>query len=227
MDINLFKKRSSIWNKINSSNNKNINTPVPPIIPLVNDRKQIEAYTHLRRVPERGKTARVEILSNGRDKNYIVKKQYIQTDKPFGDYAQPYNAMESFKSEVTALSLLYGCEHFPKLLYYDEETMTIYMTYCGKDLGHGKPIPHDWKDQMRTIYRTLKSRNIYNNDIYEGNFCIKQNKIYMIDFGFAKGHVDLNFKNLTLRDINESESLDELLMRVHDNSKAALNSIHV
>lgn len=218
MDISLFKQRSSIWNRINSNPSKEN--------PYINDKKQIEAYTQLKRVADRGRTAKVEILTNGKDHDYIVRKRYLQTDKPFGDYAQPYSALESFKSEVTALILLYKCEHFPKLLYYDEGSLTIYMSYCGKDLAQEKKIPSNWKEQMRTIHGTLKSRNVYNNDLYEGNFCIYKDKIYMIDFGFAKGHVDLNYKNLSLKDINESASLNELLLRVHNNSKTALNSIH-
>lgn len=218
MDIGLFKQRSSIWNKINSTTNKEN--------PYINDKKQIEAYTQFKRTADRGRTAAVEILTNGKEHDYIVKKRYLQTDKPFGDYAQPYSALESFKSEVTALTLLYGCDHFPKLLYYDEPTLTIYMSYCGKDMGSDKKVPSNWREQMRTIYRTLKSRNIYNNDIYEGNFCVHKDKIYMIDFGFAKGHVDLNYKNLSLKDINEAPSLRDLLARVHNNSKAVLGSIH-
>lgn len=224
MDINLFKHRSTIWDKINKQNTITINVKKP----FINDKSKIEAYIHVKKVADRGRTSRVEILSNSTNNNgnLIVRKIYLPSDKPLWDYAQPYNAEESFKSEVTALTLLYGYDHFPQLLYYDEGTLTLYMSYCGKDLGKEKQLPNNWREQMRTIYKSLKATNIYNNDIYEGNFCLLKDKIYMIDFGFAKSHIDLNYKNLILNDINDAYNFKDLLMRIHDNSKILLSTIH-
>lgn len=224
MDTNLFKHRSTIWDKINNNQDK---VTVNVKNTFINDKSKVASYTHVKKVADRGRTSKVEILSKGKDSNvFIVKKQYLHSNKPFGDYAQPYNAEESFKSEVTALLLLHGWDHFPQLLYYDENTLTLYMTYCGKDLGKEKNLPNNWREQMRNIYKGLQATKIYNNDIYEGNFCLHNGKIYMIDFGFAKSHIDLNYKNLALNDIEEAFNFKELLRRIHDRSKMFLSAIH-
>ena len=41
-----------------------------------------------------------------------------------------------FNNEIKALSRLYKYDNFPKILGWDSRTLTIYMTYCGKEINN-------------------------------------------------------------------------------------------
>lgn len=136
----------------------------------------------------------------------IVKKEFVYYDNP---RRRPFNPTESYANELNSLKLLYKCEHFPQLLYYNDDDCSIYMTYCGNHINI-QNVPLDWKQQLITIYQTLKEKNIYNNDVYINNFCIKDGIISLIDFGLAKQHIDFCFYNLTLHDIEKATSMEDL-----------------
>ncbi len=142
------------------------------------------------------------------DTDIIVKKQYkyaagIPTIKMGGKLGQ-------YNREKDALLKLQNDFHFPTILYADDESTTIYMTYCGNAIQQ-KDIPSNWKEQLREILSTLQKYKIYNNDAFLQNFVIKDHIIYLIDFGWASfNNEDFPYINITENDLLEYDNLLEL-----------------
>lgn len=75
----------------------------------------------------------------------------------------------------------------PKLINFDKQTGEMIMSDCGTTLrGYNGDIPKDFENQLDSIFEKFKEHNIYNKDFLPKNTCIKQGKIYIIDFGFAE-----------------------------------------
>ena len=184
------------------------------------DKIKIQDYTIVKKTLSGG-TSTVTILSD-KQGAYIVKKTYNSRVKLSG---RPFNATESFNNEVQALLLLYGQKHFPQLIYYSESQLTIYMNYCGPTASIAA-LPNNWKQQIYEIYKVMKSRHLYNNDIYINNFCIKDGEISLIDFGFAKHHIDFCFYNLAASDINKATSLKELCALIKTRGKYIYDTLY-
>ena len=110
------------------------------------------------------------------DKNVVVKKLKMNS---LGQFL--------FKSEVSALIRLLGFKHFPQILAYNINNLTIYMTYCGEVINHNN-IPDNWSEQFTEIYNTLKENGINSDDMIERNICVKDNIISIIDFGLCNNY---------------------------------------
>ena len=142
----------------------------------------------------------------------VVKKQYIDikgapvADK-FGGKIGQYNR------EKHALLKLQKEYHFPQILFADDHTYTIYMTYCGSQIKRDVDnIPKNWKEQMGDILTTLQKNNIYNNDIHTGNLLINDDIIHLVDFGWATfDNENYPYINITNIEIQEHNKLIELL----------------
>jgi len=144
--------------------------------------------------------------------NCIVKKQYIDikragVEDKFGGKIGQYNR------EKRALLNLQKEYHFPKILFADDHTYTIYMTYCGSQIKRDVDnIPKNWKEQMGDILTTLQKNNIYNNDIHIGNLLINDDTIHLVDFGWATfDNENYPYINITNNEIQEYNKLIELL----------------
>ena len=91
----------------------------------------------------------------------IVKKQYKNVDrvaeKKFGGKNGQYNR------EKRALLLLQNEPHFSKILCFDDDETTIYMSYCGNRIKK-TDIPNNWKEQLSKISSTLEKNKIYKLD---------------------------------------------------------------
>ena len=152
----------------------------------------------------------------------IVKKEFIYYAKSRG---RPFNPSESYENELNSLKLLYGCKRFPQLLFHNDSDFSIYMTYCGEHIDKHN-TPSDWKHQLLRIYDTLKEKNLYNNDVYINNFCIKDGVISLIDFGLAKQHIDFCFYNLTKDDIDKASSMEDLNKRIKARAKSTYETLY-
>jgi len=141
----------------------------------------------------------------------IVKKQFITSDgvaeKEKGGKKGQYNR------EKQMLLKLQHDSHFPTILCVDDETTTIYMTYCGNRIKNEENnIPNNWKEQIREILSTLQKNKIYNNDMWIENYLIKDGIIYLIDFGWATmDNEDYPYINITEKDLQEHDDLFKLL----------------
>jgi hypothetical protein len=103
---------------------------------------------------------------------FIVKKQLEQTS--MGNFM--------FWNEVNSLRKLLSYTHFPKLIAYNQDSLTIYMTYCGSEVSPFN-LPSNWKQQLENIKNQLYEADVNSNDMILRNTCILDNKIYIIDFG--------------------------------------------
>ena len=93
--------------------------------------------------------------------------------------------------EVEFLEQLSEYDCFPKLIEHEVREGIIIMTYCGKELSD-ENCPDNYGDQVNAILDTLSKHNIYHNDIRRNNVCVLNEKIYLIDFGYATIRGDLH-----------------------------------
>ena len=132
----------------------------------------------------------------------IIKKTYLKLDytenntetKIIKSLSNKYYGKELeyyfFHREIHFLKKLYKQPHFPSIMSIDYVSYSVYMNYCGESVTNNN-IPNNWKQQILKIIDTLKKCLIYNNDMWIYNFLIKDQIIYLIDFGW--GDVELNY----------------------------------
>jgi tRNA A-37 threonylcarbamoyl transferase component Bud32 len=103
---------------------------------------------------------------------YIVRKKCINDS--LGNFM--------FWNEVKALKKIGHYPHFPFLIAYDPNSLTIYMTYCGPTLTSNN-LPKNWKTQYEEISKIMNITNVNSNDILLRNICYLGDEIKIIDFG--------------------------------------------
>jgi predicted Ser/Thr protein kinase len=112
----------------------------------------------------------VKLFKHSETKNLIVKKKYNKKH------------INTFNNEVKYLRLLDECSFVSKLLYVDESNLCLFTKYCGKTITSMKK----YKNKITKLKKELKHKwGIYHNDIRAGNVCIKDDKLFLIDFGWA------------------------------------------
>jgi tRNA A-37 threonylcarbamoyl transferase component Bud32 len=154
----------------------------------------------------------------------IIEKIYKNVDSNSQWYVDNNFIKESYYNELSALTILKEEDIFPKILFYDEDNMKIIMTYKGENISDKnvninlEVIPKDWKLQLYHILRTLKKYNLYHNDITCRNLCIKDNILYLIDFGNCKKFVDLYYRNYYTDLILESDNIIDFFDIIDKNS---------
>mgnify|MGYP003688384973 CR=1 FL=1 len=180
-----------------SNNNKNINI-------LTN----IELMKN--NINNNGWTSTIEFYDNNNE-NIIIKKIYNKNIN--------INVLiENFNNEVNSLILMKGEKHIPKIYGIDSKELSIIEEYCGDKLTINN-CPKDWKKQFKDIYIILQKYNIYHNDIHNENFCVKNNIIYLIDFGLSKYNIEFQYQNLSIEIIEKSKNINELFNKIFENGK--------
>lgn len=161
-----------------------------------------------------------------------VKKYNISFfEKTYTKLKIPYESLtaytilpnEHYHSEKEKLNLLKKYNIVPVIINYDDEKLKLFLSDCG-DILNKDNIPSDWKNQMINILNILKSENIFHNDMHPDNFAVKNNKIYLIDFGcstFDKPRFP-GF-NCTISMVHKSKTLLELFEKILDTT----NDIHM
>ena len=105
------------------------------------------------------------------EKNLVTKK--------FNENAINQGLMER---EKKWLLHLIDFDRVPKIIKtYDN---IIEMTYVGERITK-ENIPIDWEKQIEYIYKKLKEFNCSHNDIKPEELLVKENKIYIVDFGWS------------------------------------------
>lgn len=129
----------------------------------------------------------------------VIKKQFINTLSKESAHRLDFNKCPCkgpvkglFDHEVKNLESICYCDHFPKIIHKNNSEMSYLMSYCGDSFNKMKKkyskdkikslIPKNWEEQIKLISNTLDNENIYHNDICGNNICLKDNKIYLIDF---------------------------------------------
>jgi RIO-like serine/threonine protein kinase len=112
----------------------------------------------------------VELWKNSQN-HLAVRKQYKSTHRPI------------FENEVRQLSRLADCPFVPKLLSVENDSLTIWMTYCGKpikDRSRYSKTVKKYTDQLRNKW------GLYHNDLKTGNICVDEGgQLYFIDLGWT------------------------------------------
>jgi len=83
----------------------------------------------------------------------------------------------------------------PRLLNVDLTTYSLYMEHVGEPINSSN-APKNWKEQLQSILNDLETEGIQHNDINVQNILVKNDKIYLIDFGWASLKNDWSFNNL-------------------------------
>ena len=122
-------------------------------------------------IPSTGVTSKIFVSQN---KKYVIK-QIIK----FIDY-------DVYKREKYILSLL-NSNHFewcPQLICSNDNNQLLVLNYCGEILSLiNKPLYIE--EQFNSIINDLESLNIKHNDIKNTELLIKDNKLYICDYGWA------------------------------------------
>lgn len=145
----------------------------------------------------------------------IFIKKY---NRKFGDESydkiSPYNvnSLSHYQNEIDILPSLEKYNLVPKILDFNNDSLIL--TNCG-DVINKNNVPVDWKYQFTKIYEMLKNENIYHNDFTLSNVTIKNNKIYLIDFGWASfKKPSYPYFNLNKDMIDNSNNVFELFERI-------------
>ena len=117
------------------------------------------------------------------DKKYFLKKQ------------SNYKNDDCLKREIHILKILNENKitWCPKLLYYDDKLFIL--NYIGNEISEYN-IPNDYLQQINKIKLELNQLNIQHNDIKLEELLIKDNKIYLVDYGWASINNDYSCNNL-------------------------------
>lgn len=155
------------------------------------------------------------------NKNFYVKKY----NRSFGDNSydkvSPYavNSYEHYCNEIDLLPKLEKYNLTPKLIDFNNDTLIL--SNCGEIINKNN-IPDDWKSQILNIYNMLVQENIYHNDFTISNVTVLDNKIYLIDFGWASNNKpQYPYFNLTKEIIDNSNNLYELFSKILNRSSSS------
>ncbi len=123
---------------------------------------------------------------------------------------------ENYNNEVNSLILMKSEKHIPNIYDVNFMELTLILEDCGETLNINN-CPENWKEQFTEIFYILRKFHIYHNDIHIANFCVKNNIIYIIDFGLAKHHIDWQYQNFSLDVIKESDNINDLFLKIREN----------
>ena len=169
------------------------------ILWYLNNLKTIKVFTSIHNCSES------VVLLEG----FIVKKKCEQHS--YGNYL--------FNNEVKSLSQLSGFPHFPKLIAYDQSTLTIYMTYCGELISNTN-FPSDLSTQINEIYEILSSMDVNPNDMLLRNTCCLGNELKIIDFSFNNdfGKTVKETINDFIRELSTIRKIDTNILKTQESN---------
>ena len=150
--------------------------------------------------------------------NIYIKKYNRKFNIDEYDYTSPYsvNSHHHYINEIEILPLIEKHNLTPKLISFDNDTLIL--SNCG-DVINKNNLPLNWKEQIYNIYLMLKNENLYHNDFTISNLTVLNNKIYLIDFGWASfDKPQYPYFNITKNIIDKSESIFELFNQILNNA---------
>jgi predicted Ser/Thr protein kinase len=142
-------------------------------------KEKIDKYTRHKQLGEKGKEGTTYLVTDSRGKEYAMKT--FRKGKSSSTLHKEYSLQKkAAKAEVA-----------PRVHDYDTVGKWILMEKMDKHLyekiNEEKGVLHK-KDQLRLleIFEKLDQVGVYHNDANICNYMIKGDKIYLIDYGFAK-----------------------------------------
>ena len=92
-----------------------------------------------------------------------------------------YDPQHLIKRELEFLVRMNGC-HVPRVIAAGEDWFE--MEHCGIELNR-EHLPANWRKQIADISSALAEAGIVHRDIKAGNVLVKNEQLYLIDFGWA------------------------------------------
>ena len=99
-----------------------------------------------------------------------------------------------YQNEKKWLQKLMNTNIIAEPIYFIDNNRTIITKYSGEKINKYN-IPNDWEQQLDNIILVLKEHNCRHNDIKPDEILIQNNKIKLIDFGWAHEEDKENPKN--------------------------------
>ena len=90
----------------------------------------------------------------------------------------------TFYNEIKWLTILESTPFTPQVKSYNEDLLTIEMSYAGVPLNKNN-VPANWYNQCVNILDTLRQNNCSHNDIKPEDILVLDNKLCLVDFGWA------------------------------------------
>ena len=175
----------------------------------------------------RGGTSTSKLLNDDESNLYLLKEMN-SIDRNYNKIDVKIDYDKIYFNEINALKKLSKYKHFPVLIdFINGPKKSLLMTYCGENLYYKKTYPDNWKEQILNIYYILEKENIYHNDIFESNFCLLDDIIYLIDFGESSNRIDYPYFNLSLDLINNSDSIEDMCAKIRDIGLAVIATSYI
>jgi predicted Ser/Thr protein kinase len=132
------------------------------------------------------RSQKVYLLENPHDrKQRIVMKKYDASDR---------HHRGRYEKEVKVLRRLKGCPHTPQLLHAEDDTCSLWMTYCGRVAPMNehtkKEVEHILKELAEKwgVHRVSDGGTVRRLDaasIFPKNITTINGKVFVIDYGSA------------------------------------------
>lgn len=94
------------------------------------------------------------------------------------------NCIDVYKNEKKWLHRLNHSNITANPIHFDDKHRIITTEYSGEPITK-ENIPNDWKEQRNYILSVLKNNNCRHNDIKPSEILVLNNKIKLVDFGWA------------------------------------------
>lgn len=165
-----------------------------------------------------GKYSQLSVKKKFLDGRHVGKVSLLENNIIKKEYPKTHNNI--FLHETYAMRKLQKCTFIPKLYAIDNDKRTIYMSYCGnvtKDFDKYKSKIEKYNQIM------IKDYGIYHNDLRQGNICINKNKLYIIDFGWAReypgiaGHGSGKIGHVKTKHHTTKKDILDVLMTIYKN----------
>lgn len=148
------------------------------IDPVLNE--VLKAYSY----GSSAQTYKIENLQWGTIKIKIIVKKY--NDRLRWIAKGHETSRDVFNKELEILKKIIHLEHAPKLFGYDIHKMVLKTLYVGESLYYDFKLPHDWREQIRTIFDDFTQNGVYYPEFRLHNISVLDDKISFVDFGLAE-----------------------------------------
>jgi predicted Ser/Thr protein kinase len=147
-------------------------------------------------------------IKNGNTSLYFIDSSY----KYFMKIPLMYTEYDLLRREIFILKKLEQYDCFPKIVY--NNNILLVTEYIG-DIITKQSIPDNILFQINDINNILIKEKIIHSDIKQSEMLIKDNKLYIIDFGWArynnKWSCDSGFSNKTKPNLDNTSDLQSMI----------------
>lgn len=148
---------------------------------MLNLLKRLKNSNSQEKLVYKGLNSKVLHLDNGNIKKIFIRKKELK-----------------YRVEIKCLKALSQYNFFPKIIRLNKNKFEIEMTFCGENINKFN-LPLNWREQVYQIKDILDQMEFVQADIELHNICVKDDQIYIIDFGSNRFYFDEFFSNQKLQ----------------------------